>query len=59
MNLTEFSLAERLQREVERERRERSRLDEQRAGLAADEEFRIKDARENNGLYGSRRQSGR
>lgn len=59
MNLHDVSLAERLQREVERERRERNQHHEQRAGLAADEEFRIKDARENNGLIGLRRQSGR
>lgn len=37
----------RVEREVERERSERSRNDEQRAGLAVDEDFRIKDAREN------------
>jgi len=54
-----FSLAERVQREVERERQERSRLDEERANLAADEDFRIKDARENSGIFGSKRQSGR
>lgn len=59
MNLPDFSHAERLRREVERERRERNQHLEQRAGLAADEEFRIKDARENNGLIGLRRQSGR
>ena len=37
----------RLDREVERERHERSLNDDARAGLALDDEFRMKDAREN------------
>ena len=37
----------RVEREVERERRERTLNDDARAGLALDDEFRIKDAREN------------
>ncbi|HEX8789034.1 MAG TPA: hypothetical protein VF793_22830 [Telluria sp.] len=41
--------AQRLAREVERERRERALHDEQRAGLCVDEEFRNKDPRENGG----------
>jgi hypothetical protein len=36
----------RLDREVERERLERSLNDDTRAGLALDDEFRMKDARE-------------
>ena len=36
----------RIDREVERERRERHLLDEARAHLAVDDEFRLKDARE-------------
>jgi len=36
----------RVDREVERERNERHLNDEARAGLAVDEEFRLKDARE-------------
>ena len=36
----------RVDREVERERQERSLHDEARAGLALDDEFRMKDARE-------------
>lgn len=52
-------LNQRLEREVERERRERELLDEQRAGLAADEEFRIKDAREQRGSVCLKRAPGR
>jgi hypothetical protein len=44
---------------LERERQERSRNDEQRAGLARDEDFRIKDARENMGLVNLKRPPGR
>lgn len=36
----------RLEREVEREQDERHRNDEAKSGMAADEEFRVKDARE-------------
>lgn len=36
----------RVDREVERERHERTLNDDAKAGLAADEEFRMKDARE-------------
>jgi hypothetical protein len=50
---------ERLEREVERERRERLLHDEQRTGLVADDEFRLKDARENMGSAKIRRPSGR
>jgi len=49
----------RVERELERERQERSRNDEQRAGLARDEDFRIKDARENMGLVNLKRPPGR
>ena len=37
----------RVDREVARERHERTLNDEARAGLAQDDEFRMKDAREN------------
>jgi hypothetical protein len=37
---------ERVDREVARERHERSLNDDTRAGLALDDEFRLKDARE-------------
>lgn len=36
----------RVDREVERERHERTLNDDARSGLAADDEFRMKDARE-------------
>jgi len=49
----------RVEREVERERSERSRNDEQRAGLAVDEDFRIKDARENMSVVNLKRAPGR
>lgn len=49
----------RVAREVERERHERALHDEQRAGLALDEEFRLKDARENFGSANLKRPSGR
>jgi len=50
---------ERVERELQRERQERSRNDEERAGLAVDEDFRIKDARENKGLVNLKRPPGR
>lgn len=56
---TEASLNERLEREVERERHERELHDEERAGLATDDEFRLKDARENFGSAFLRRWRGR
>lgn len=43
----DVSLNARLVRELERERHERALHDEQRAGLAVDDVFRLKDAREN------------
>lgn len=49
----------RVEREVERERNERARNDEERAGLAVDEDFRNKDARENKGLVNLKRSPGR
>jgi hypothetical protein len=45
----------RLERELERERHERMLHDEQRAGLAVDEEFRLKDAREQRGAVSLKR----
>lgn len=45
----------RLGREVERERHERMLHDEQRAGLAVDDDFRLKDAREHAGTVGLKR----
>jgi hypothetical protein len=53
------SLGARLERELERERHERALHDEQRAGLAVDEDFRNKDARENMGLMNVKRPPGR
>jgi len=55
----DVSLNERLKREVERERHERARHDEQRAGLNADDEFRLKDAREKTGVVNIRRSGSR
>jgi len=57
--LPKVSQHARVEREVERERNERSRNDEERAGLAVDEDFRIKDARENKGLLNLKRPPGR
>ena len=51
----DVTLRERLEREVERERHERLLHDEERAGLAVDDEFRLKDARENMGSVKIRR----
>ena len=57
--LPNASLKSRLEREVERERHERQLHDERRAGIAADEEFRNKDAREQAGAVGLKRPTGR
>ena len=46
----------RVDREVERERHERTLNDDARAGLAVDEEFRLKDARESTNSSNLRRQ---
>jgi hypothetical protein len=51
----DVTLHERLEREVERERHERVLHDEERAGLAVDDEFRLKDVRENMGSVKIRR----
>jgi hypothetical protein len=53
--IPDVTLRERLEREVERERHERLQHDEARAGLAVDDEFRLKDARENMGAVKIRR----
>jgi hypothetical protein len=45
----------RIDRELERERHERALHDEQRASLATDDEFRLKDAREHAGTVGLKR----
>ena len=50
---------DRLARELERERHERALHDEARAGLAADDEFRLKDAREHIGSVNLKRPQGR
>ena len=55
----DVTLRERLEREVERERHERLLHDEERAGLAVDDEFRLKDAREIMGSVKIRRPGGR
>jgi hypothetical protein len=57
--IPEAGLKMRLEREVERERHERVLHDEQRAGLAVDEEFRIKDARDQRGAVCLKRPPGR
>lgn len=57
--MPKVSQSARVEREIERERNERSRNDEERAGLAVDEDFRIKDARENKGLVNLKRSPGR
>lgn len=49
----------RIAREVERERHERALHDEARAHLAAEDEFRIKDARERSDITALRRPPGR
>jgi len=45
----------RVEREVERERHERAHNDDTRAGLAQDDEFRAKDARESTNSTNLRR----
>ena len=55
----DVTLRERLEREVQRERHERVLHDEERAGLAVDDEFRLKDVRENMGAVKIRRARGR
>ena len=46
MNTPDKYTSSRLDREVEREQEERHRNDDAKSGMAADEEFRVKDARE-------------
>lgn len=46
MNTSNPHTSSRLEREVEREQDERHRNDDAKSGMAADEEFRVKDARE-------------
>ena len=55
----DVTIRERLEREVQRERHERLLHDEERAGLAVDDEYRLKDARENMGSVKVRRARGR
>lgn len=57
--LADVGLRRSLEREVERERHERELHDEERAGLAVDEEFRNKDAREQRGAVCLKRSPGR
>jgi hypothetical protein len=57
--MADAALKTRLDREIERERHERELHDEQRAGLALDEEFRNKDAREQRGAVSLKRPLGR
>lgn len=47
MKTPDTSHDSRLEREVERERGQRHKNDEERAGALADDDLRIKDAREN------------
>jgi hypothetical protein len=53
--LPNATLSAHLEREIERERHERMLHDEQRAGLAVDEQFRMKDAREQAGAVSLKR----
>lgn len=53
--LADLESSRRVAREVERERHERTLHDEQRAGLAVDDEFRLKDAREHPGAVPRKR----
>ena len=55
----DLEMNQRVAREVERERRERVLHDEERTGLAIDEEFRLKDARQNPGGACVKRPTGR
>jgi hypothetical protein len=57
--LPNASLHNRIEREVERERHERQLHDERRAGIAADEEFRNKDVREQAGAVDLKRSKAR
>lgn len=57
--LPNASFNARLEREVERERHERQLHDERRAGIAAEEEFRNKDVREQAGAVDRKRPAGR
>ena len=57
--LPTHSLAERVERELERERQERQLHDEARAGTSASEELRVKDARATMSSAGLKRPAGR
>ena len=57
--LPTHSLAERVERELERERQERILHDEARTGISASEELRVKDARTTSSSAGLKRPAGR
>jgi hypothetical protein len=57
--LSDLESSSRVARELEREQRERILNDEQRTGTAIEDEFRLKDARENFGSANLKRPSGR
>jgi hypothetical protein len=59
MKMNQESLGGRIEREVERERHERTLHDELRAGMSAADDLRTKDARENTGAAKLKRPSGR
>ena len=59
MTTSDTTTTARLERELEREREERHRNDDARSGLAADDEFRVKDARENTSSGNLNRQRSR
>jgi hypothetical protein len=59
MKMNQDSLGGRVEREVERERRERMLHDELRAGMSAADDLRAKDARENAGAANLKRPNGR
>lgn len=58
-SLPHVSPSGRVNREVERERHEKTMIDEARAGLAPGDELRSKDARENASSGSLRRSAGR
>ncbi|HEY0065475.1 MAG TPA: hypothetical protein VGC21_25380 [Telluria sp.] len=59
MKIEETPKNARLERELERERQQRHRNDEARAGIFSDDDLRLKDARESNSSGHLHRHGGR
>lgn len=59
MNTSKQGSPSRVDREVEREREERHKNDDAKSGIAADDDFRIKDARESTSSSNLHRTRGR